>query len=143
MNFERVKFLVKKVCPKTVAFKKIRMQKICVQINVGSKKLRFQKIFCVIIHPPDTHQTPTRHPPDTHQTISNTFQIPTRNFKHVRSVSLLKTRWGLLLPSFFLPVGKQSQLLLKPTKVELGLQVGVEFDKKREWKNGQTDTHTE
>ena len=25
--------------------------------------------------------------------------------------------------------GKQSQLLLKPTKVELGLQVGVEFDK--------------
>ena len=34
--------------------------------------------------------------------------------------------------SFFLPsssVGKQSQLLLKPTEVELGLQVGVEFDK--------------
>ena len=26
-------------------------------------------------------------------------------------------------------VGKQSQLLLKPTEVELGLQVGVEFDK--------------
>ena len=25
--------------------------------------------------------------------------------------------------------GKQSQLLLQPTKVELGLQVGVEFDK--------------
>ena len=25
-------------------------------------------------------------------------------------------------------VGKQSQLLLKPTEVELGLQVGVEFD---------------
>ena len=27
-------------------------------------------------------------------------------------------------------VGKQSQLILKPTKVELGLQVGVEFDNK-------------
>ena len=26
-------------------------------------------------------------------------------------------------------MGKQSQLLLKLTKVELGLQVGVEFDK--------------
>ena len=26
-------------------------------------------------------------------------------------------------------MGKQSQLLLQPTKVELGLQVGVEFDK--------------
>ena len=31
----------------------------------------------------------------------------------------------LLLPS---SVGKESQLLLKPTEVELGLQVGVEFD---------------
>ena len=31
----------------------------------------------------------------------------------------------LLLPS---SVGKQSQLLLQPTEVELGLQVGVEFD---------------
>ena len=27
-----------------------------------------------------------------------------------------------------MPGGKQSQLLLQPTKVELGLQVGVEFD---------------
>ena len=27
-------------------------------------------------------------------------------------------------------VGKQSKLLFKPTEVELGLQVGVEFDKK-------------
>ena len=26
-------------------------------------------------------------------------------------------------------MGKQSQLLLKPIEVELGLQVGVEFDK--------------
>ena len=26
-------------------------------------------------------------------------------------------------------MGKKSQLLLKPTEVELGLQVGVEFDK--------------
>ena len=26
-------------------------------------------------------------------------------------------------------MGKQSQLLLKPTEVEFGLQVGVEFDK--------------
>ena len=36
----------------------------------------------------------------------------------------------LLLPSF-LPssIGKQGQLLLQPTEVELGLQVGVEFDK--------------
>ena len=31
----------------------------------------------------------------------------------------------LLLPS---SEGKQSQLLLKPNEVELGLQVGVEFD---------------
>ena len=31
----------------------------------------------------------------------------------------------LLLPAF----GKQSQLLLQPTEVEVGLQVGVEFDK--------------
>ena len=28
-------------------------------------------------------------------------------------------------------MGKQSQLLLKPTEVELGLQVGVEFDDKQ------------
>ena len=28
-------------------------------------------------------------------------------------------------------MGKQSQLLLQPTEVELGLQVGVEFDKMR------------
>ena len=28
-----------------------------------------------------------------------------------------------------LPVGKQSQRFLQPTEVELGLQVGVEFDK--------------
>ena len=35
-------------------------------------------------------------------------------------------------PLFFLlsfSPGKQSLLLLQPTKVELGLQVGVEFDK--------------
>ena len=31
--------------------------------------------------------------------------------------------------SSFSSVGKQSQLLLQPTEVELGLQVGVEFDK--------------
>ena len=30
---------------------------------------------------------------------------------------------------WILQVGKQSQLLLQPTEVELGLQVGVEFDK--------------
>ena len=29
-------------------------------------------------------------------------------------------------------MGEQSQLLLKPTEVEFGLQVGVEFDKKAE-----------
>ena len=28
-------------------------------------------------------------------------------------------------------MGKQSQLLLKPTEVELGLQVGVEFDNRK------------
>ena len=43
---------------------------------------------------------------------------------------LKQARWGFI----FLPpsssVGKQSQLLLKPTEVELGLKVGVEFDKK-------------
>ena len=47
----------------------------------------------------------------------------------------LKMNWNKLgegSSSFLLPssssVGKQSQLLLKPTEVELGLQVGVEFD---------------
>ena len=85
-------------------------------------------------HPPDTHQTPTRDPPDTHQTPSRQFpytlQIPTRQspkIRHVGSFLLLKARWGLFLPSSC-SVGKQSQLLLKPTEVELGLQVGVEFD---------------
>ena len=33
------------------------------------------------------------------------------------------------LPGRCASVGKQSQLLLQPTEVELGLQVGVEFDK--------------
>ena len=35
-----------------------------------------------------------------------------------------------MAPSFSLPssLGKQSQLLLQPTEVKLGLQVGVEFD---------------
>ena len=42
------------------------------------------------------------------------------------------SRCGLFLPSSCSTssVGKQSQLLLKPTEVELALQVGVEFDKK-------------
>ena len=35
-----------------------------------------------------------------------------------------------VLPSSSSSVGKQSQLLLQPTEVELGSQVGVEFDKK-------------
>ena len=54
--------------------------------------------------------------------------------RHVGSFLLLKARWGLFLPSFFffflllLPWENQSQLLLKPIEVELGLQVGVEFD---------------
>ena len=33
-------------------------------------------------------------------------------------------------------MGKQSQLLLKPTEVELGLQVGVEFDNYYDWVGG-------
>ena len=33
-----------------------------------------------------------------------------------------------VVPSSCSSVGKQSQLLLKPTEVELGLQDGVEFD---------------
>ena len=88
--------------------------------------------------PPDTLKTPSRHPldsqrhlPDTRQTLSrqfpNTLQTPTRQslkIRHVGSFLLLKARWGLFfffLPSsFFLPVGKQSQLLLQPTEVELG-----------------------
>ena len=36
---------------------------------------------------------------------------------------------------WILPVGKQSQLLLQPTEVELGLQVGVKFDKRKGVKN--------
>ena len=36
--------------------------------------------------------------------------------------------WLLLFLPSFLPVGKQSQLLLQTTEVELGLKVGVEFD---------------
>ena len=43
-------------------------------------------------------------------------------------VWLSEARWWLFFPS---SVGKQSQLLLQPTEVELGLQVGVEFDKKK------------
>ena len=47
---------------------------------------------------------------------------------------------GVIPSSSFLPsssssVGKQSQLLLKPTEVELGLQVGVEFDNDQCFKN--------
>ena len=36
-------------------------------------------------------------------------------------------------------MGKQSQLLLQPTRVELGLQVGVEFDKKLSVGSGCVD----
>ena len=41
-----------------------------------------------------------------------------------------------VLPYFLLllsSVGKESQLLLKQTEVELGLQVGVEFDNRTSW----------
>ena len=34
-------------------------------------------------------------------------------------------------------MGKQSQLLLQPTEVELGLQVGVEFDNKNRYAQQQ------
>ena len=56
--------------------------------------------------------------------FSSTLQTPTRQsakFRYAGSFLLPKARWGLflLLPSF-LPVGKQSQLLLQPSEVELG-----------------------
>ena len=39
--------------------------------------------------------------------------------------------WVILpVPSSSSSIGKQSQLLVQPTEVELGLQVGVEFDNK-------------
>merc|ERR1711875_24733 len=52
--------------------------------------------------------------------FSHLLRIP-----HPSSFNLLPSFFFLLVPS---SVGKQSQLLLKPTEVELGLQVGVEFD---------------
>ena len=36
--------------------------------------------------------------------------------------------WVVVVVLVVVTGGKQSQLLLQPTKVELGLQVGVEFD---------------
>ena len=36
-------------------------------------------------------------------------------------------------------MGKQSQLLLKPTEVELGLQVGVEFDNNNNYMNNKNN----
>ena len=58
------------------------------------------------------------------------LQTPTgmpANFKHVGPFLLIDA-----IPSYFCfcDRGKQSQLLLRPTKVQLGLQVGVEFDKR-------------
>ena len=38
--------------------------------------------------------------------------------------------------------GKQSQLLFQPIKVELGLQVGVEFDKSLKFKVTNVPTRT-
>ena len=37
--------------------------------------------------------------------------------------------WVLVVVVLVVTGGKASQLILQPTKVELGLQVGVEFDK--------------
>ena len=96
----------------------------------------------------EIHQTPTRHPPYTCQTPSrqfpNNFQTPTRKspkFRHVGSFLLVKARCGFFLPfsssSSSSSVGEQSQLLLQPTKVELGLQVGEEFDKKSYTSSGR------
>ena len=73
---------------------------------------------------------PSRQPTDTCQTPSiqfpNIFQTPTRQtpkFRHVGSFLPLEARcWLFFLPSF-LPPGKQSQLLLKPTEVELGFKL--------------------
>ena len=80
-------------------------------------------------HLPDTHKTPSRQSTDTCQTPSRqfpyTFQTHTRQppkFRHPGPFQLLEARW------WFLPLGKQSQLLLQRNEVELGLQVGVEFD---------------
>ena len=64
-------------------------------------------------------------PLDTHKTVSKV--------QTCRVIPSAQSYVRVILPSF-LPssssVGKQSQLLLKPTEVELGLQVGVEFDNK-------------
>ena len=65
----------------------------------------------------DTHQTSLRHPADTHQIYR--FFPSGKISVLVVVVLLLVTR------------GKQSQLPLQPTKVELALQVGVEFDKQK------------
>ena len=103
---------------------------------VGTIKISIYTLQIPSRHPLDIIQTPSVHHPDTLPTpskdTSDNIQTPFRhppNFKHVGSFLVLEARCGL----FFLPssssVGKQSQLLLKPTEVELGLQVGVEFDK--------------
>ena len=61
----------------------------------------------------DTSHNIPRHRSDTLLTISKQF---TDTHKTV-------TKFQTCL------VGKQSQLLIQPTEVELGLQAGVEFDK--------------
>ena len=83
---------------------KIKLRRVSIRLKMNLTK--FMKLFL------NTLQTPTRQSP---------------KLSHVGSLLLIEARCGLFLPSC--SVGKQSQLLLQPTKVELGLQVGVEFDK--------------
>ena len=73
-------------------------------------------------HLPDTFRTTFRYP-------INILQIPIKyshNIRYVWRFLFVKVRWGFLfLFLFFLSFlgGKQSQLLLRPTIVGLGLQV--------------------
>ena len=73
----------------------------------------------------ETLQTPIRHPLDTHQILTKYQKC--RPFPSDRILVWVVV---LLLAVLVLVVtgGKQSQHLLQPAKVELGVQVGVEFD---------------
>ena len=78
-------------------------------------------------HVPDTCETPTRHPRNNCQTPSSHLSHTLPHY-HTHGTLLVEARCGCAGSLFGSPSSccdreKQSQLLLQPTKVELGLQV--------------------